>query len=276
MVGPFQVSIVVKDPTPRTRDNEMKAVTFFVVYIRTTVGPMKLPARWVRPLGRVPTRVRIAVVAALVVLGGAAALVVSGSSQPDDDAAAPRASASPASSPVTVILPGRPGESPSAVPVEEVKAPDGSAYNTLDAWFVRMMIPHHTQAVEMAALAPGRARNPQVQALAGRIRAAQVPEIAALRAWLQARGLDEKADGHDHTTMRGMQSPDAMRALAAAQGDAFDRMFVTMMTAHHQGAIDMAGDVLKVGRDAQVEEMANGIAAEQAAEITRMREALAG
>jgi uncharacterized protein (DUF305 family) len=75
--------------------------------------------------------------------------------------------------------------------------------------------------------------------------------------------------------MAGMQSAEKMRALAAASGDAFDRRFVEMMSAHHEGAIKMATDVLAVYRNAQVEELANAIATEQGIEIGRMREALA-
>jgi uncharacterized protein (DUF305 family) len=191
----------------------------------------------------------------------------------------PQARSTPEStrSPVPVIVPGRPGESASVVPSDQIAAPDGSRYNSLDAWFVRMMIGHHQQAVEMAALAPSRARSPQVRAIAERIRVAQGPEIAVLRAWLKARKLGESGDQgakHDHGTMRGMASPQALRALTSATGPAFDRMFVDLMSAHHQGAIDMCGDVLKVGADERIQELATNIAAEQQAEIARMQELL--
>ena len=176
----------------------------------------------------------------------------------------------------TVIVPGRPGEPAKVQPADQVKAPDGNTYSTTDIWFVRMMIPHHTQAIEMASLAAGRAHNPQITAIAERIKAAQGPEIIQLRAWLKKRGLAEKTDdsAHDHSTMPGMQSPEAIRALADAKGDQFDRMFVTMMSAHHQGAIDMAGLRLRSGGDIAVERLANAVGFEQEVEITRMHEIL--
>jgi uncharacterized protein (DUF305 family) len=183
---------------------------------------------------------------------------------------------------VPVIVPGRPGQSASVLPADEIVAPDGSRYAEVDAWFVRMMIPHHTQAVQMATLAPGRARNPWIVAVAERVRAAQLPEIARLKAWLRARGLgEEDPSGHEHgsmqgMSMRGMQSPEALRALAATRDDGFDRMFVAMMCEHHQGAIDMATAVLTVVSNLEVEEMATAIAAEQSSEITRMREVIGG
>jgi uncharacterized protein (DUF305 family) len=181
-------------------------------------------------------------------------------------------------SPVPVIVPGRPGASASVVPSDELVLPDGSRYNTLDVWFVRMMIQHHQQAVEMAALAPSRARNPQVRAVADRIVVAQGPEIALLRSWLKERKLGESDDqgaAHDHGTMRGMASPQAISALTKATGEAFDRKFVDLMSVHHQGAIAMCGDALRVGVDERIQELATNIAAEQQIEIARMQELLA-
>jgi uncharacterized protein (DUF305 family) len=212
-----------------------------------------------------------------VVLIGAVAVTAIASSAAPKRNAPPAAGATARSPQVPVIVPGRPGESSKVLPPDQVTVPDGRDYGPLDVVFVRMMIPHHIQAVEMAALAPARSGNPQILAVAGRIKAAQVPEIAQLRSWLSARGLTEDGPaGHDHGTMRGMQTPDAMRALAAANGDAFDRLFVTMMSEHHRGAIEMATEILRVTTDLSVEEMATAIASEQSIEISRMRELLGG
>ena len=57
-------------------------------------------------------------------------------------------------------------------------------------------------------------------------------------------------------------------------GDA-DVDFMTQMKAHHQGAIEMVGDVVRQGADLQVNELATSIAADQTAEIDRMRQLLA-
>jgi uncharacterized protein (DUF305 family) len=174
-----------------------------------------------------------------------------------------------------VIIPGRPGEPAVVTDAGKVKPPEGDAYTAADVWFVRMMIPHHAQALEMGALAPGRAGNPQIAAIAERMRAAQAPEMLTFRAWLAARRLSEQDGAHDHATMPGMQPPEAVRALAAASGAEFDRMFVAMMSAHHQGAIDMASVRLRSSGDVMVERMAEAVAFEQAVEIGRMRDILA-
>jgi uncharacterized protein (DUF305 family) len=224
-------------------------------------------------LARWGTRRRL-VAGTVALLAVAAAVAVLGSASDQRARTAGGEVGKSTSSPVPVIVPGRPGESASVISSDKLPAGNGAGYNIFDVSFIRMMIPHHAQAVEMAALAPTRARNPQILAIADRIKAAQVPEIARLRGWLKNRDLPDTDDRHPtHGTMRGMQSADAMRGLAAARGDAFDRLFVTMMIDHHQGAIDMATDLLKVGVDVEVGEIATGIAAEQAAEIGRIRDA---
>ncbi|MCW3841597.1 DUF305 domain-containing protein [Micromonospora yasonensis] len=213
------------------------------------------------------TAVALALVALGVALWG----------RPDRPPAVPAAASSPslpADAP-PVIVPGRPGEPAVTRPAQEVRDAAQPRYNSLDVWFVRMMIPHHQQAVEMAALAPDRATDPRIRAIAERVRAAQQPEIGVMRAWLTARGLPAEVPNHDHGTMRGMQSPEAMRQLAATRGAQFDRLFVRMMTEHHEGAVTMATDLLKVGVDQTMHEFANSVATEQEAEIARLRELIA-
>ena len=53
-----------------------------------------------------------------------------------------------------------------------------------DIAFAQLMIPHHTQAIEMADLALKYARTAEVKALATQIKAAQDPEIAQMTQWL--------------------------------------------------------------------------------------------
>ncbi|MEU8315495.1 MULTISPECIES: DUF305 domain-containing protein [unclassified Micromonospora] len=183
--------------------------------------------------------------------------------------AAPSASAAVPAPPV--VVPGRPGEPAATRPAEQVRGATTPRWNSLDVWYVRMMIPHHQQALEMAALAPERAADARIRAVAMRIRAAQGPEVGLLRAWLSERDLPADVPGHDHGSMRGMQSAEAMRRLGDARGAAFDRLFVRMMSDHHRGAIVMSTDLLKVGVDQPMQEFATAVAVEQSAEITRMR-----
>lgn len=199
------------------------------------------------------------------------AATATGCTGDDRSAAAPRPSVS-AAPPERVIIPGRPGESATITDSDNVKAPDGSTYNMIDTAFVQMMIVHHTQAIEMSKLAPERAGDPGLRALAERIGAAQTPEVAFMRSWLQARRLPDSDPAHDHSTMAGMQTPADMAALTGLRGADFDRKFVDMMTDHHRGAIAMAEDVILGGTDEQLREVAGEISIEQGSEIRRMEQ----
>lgn len=153
------------------------------------------------------------------------------------------------------------------------EAPATSA-NMSDLMFVQMMIPHHEQAVEMAELAPGAGASPDVQALAATIAAEQAPEIAQMKAMLDRWNVGQMMDHSGHQ-MAGMVSDEDMDRLRGATGPEFDRLFLELMIAHHEGAIDMAADPLANGQDPQLRTLLESIVATQTAEIQRMQGMLA-
>ncbi|MFF0156776.1 DUF305 domain-containing protein [Streptomyces sp. NPDC005263] len=173
----------------------------------------------------------------------------------------------------SVLVPGKPGEANRTMSAEDAQAQrvDDDTPNTADVGYARMMIEHHTQALEMTELAPKRARSTKVKALAERIAAAQGPEITSMRGWLTEHGEDEKGGGHQHTVMPGMATEAQLKKLRAARGAAFDQLFLTLMITHHEGAITMATDVKARGNNVRIEEMADDVIAQQTSEITRMR-----
>lgn len=147
-------------------------------------------------------------------------------------------------------------------PVASVTAtePVAGDHNQADIRFAEEMIPHHRQAVEMAALVPARSTDPEVIDLAARIQQAQDPEIATMTGWLQAWGVavpeGGEHSGMDHGTMPGMMTSEQMAQLEAARGPEFDRMWLTMMIAHHEGAVRMAGTELAEGANPDAEALA--------------------
>ncbi|MEV7795049.1 DUF305 domain-containing protein [Streptomyces sp. NPDC087512] len=173
----------------------------------------------------------------------------------------------------SVIAPGAPGganRTLSAEDAERQRADDDSP-NSADVAYARMMIQHHAQALEMTALVPGQAESGRLKKLAERIAAAQGPEITAMKGWLTAHGQKETGGGHDHGAMPGMATPEQLAELRAARGEDFDRLFLTLMITHHEGAITMATDVKSQGNNVQIEEMADDVVAQQTSEIVRMR-----
>ncbi len=158
-------------------------------------------------------------------------------------------------------------------------AASGGDHNSADVAFAQGMIPHHEQAIEMAELAGTRAAHPQVKALATQIEAAQDPEIKQMTTWLKSWGEPTAApQGHSTTggghSVAGMMSDADMAKLAGLSGKDFDRMFLTMMTAHHNGAIEMARTEQKDGRYAAGKKLAANIIKGQSAEVALMADLL--
>lgn len=155
------------------------------------------------------------------------------------------------------------------------------AHNAQDVTFAQSMIPHHQQAVEMARLAPEHAASAEVKALAARIEKAQDPEIRTMTGWLKSWGEEPPMAGMDHsrhggmTGMSGMMSADDMAALKQSTGADFDKEFLTLMVAHHQGAVEMAHTEQAKGRDSRAVKMAADVIAAQSAEIKQMMGLLA-
>ncbi|MFF0573775.1 DUF305 domain-containing protein [Streptosporangium saharense] len=204
---------------------------------------------------------RVKLVLATLAVLTATACSVSSASEPS--------AAAPPTAPV--IAPGRPGEVARTLGADEAATavPTPTA-NAADVRYVRDMIVHHRQALEMATLALTHAESPTVRALASRIRDSQGPEVQVMSLWLGQQGLRGPDHHAEHGTMPGMATPEQLRALAAASGPEFDRLFLQLMTAHHRGAITMSEEVLTHGSHLRVEELANEIATTQAGEIRRM------
>ncbi|WP_329388616.1 DUF305 domain-containing protein [Streptomyces sp. NBC_01351] len=174
-----------------------------------------------------------------------------------------------------VIAPGKPGEAARTLTPEQAakEKPDDSP-NAADHAYVQGMVEHHKQALTMSALAPQRASADGVKRLAERIAAAQGPEIGAMEKWLALHPAPAAGTGghaHDHSVMPGMATEQQLKELAEASGVDFDGLFLKLMTAHHEGALKMAGEALAGGNNVAVEEMATEVVATQSAEIHRMR-----
>ncbi len=148
-----------------------------------------------------------------------------------------------------------------------------ATFNEADVRFVQGMIPHHEQAVEMSTIAldPAVGASAVVVDLARRISAAQGPEIEQMRGYLTTWNQSEMGMDHSGHDMKGMISGDEMTGLAQARGSEFDRLFLSAMIAHHEGAVASAEAVQAAGRDPEVKALAGAIIAAQEAEIAEMK-----
>ncbi len=150
--------------------------------------------------------------------------------------------------------------------------------NEADRAFIEMMIPHHQSAIEMAQLADGRAKNPEIQALTVNVIRDQEREIAQMREWYKDWYGKEvpQTDGHGsggHNSMQGMS--DSMMAgdlEKLRNASNFDLEFVQQMIPHHEGAVKMAQNILLKAKHEEIKDLANMIIASQSKEIQEMRE----
>src|SRR5712671_7908756 len=134
-------------------------------------------------------------------------------------------------------------------PAAQARAEGGRPpYTAADVRFMAGMIGHHAQAVLMAGWAPSHGASPSVRILCERIVVAQNDEIAFAQRWLREHGeYVPPADPRGHIMqgmdqpmlMPGMLTPRQMAQLDSARGPEFDRLFLTFMIQHHQGAITM-------------------------------------
>ncbi|MHA7294101.1 DUF305 domain-containing protein [Arthrobacter sp. HLT1-21] len=183
--------------------------------------------------------------------------------------------ASPAAEPTT--------STEQSAPSTESGAEVSAEHNDADAMFAQLMIPHHQQAVEMSDMMLTKDNiSPSVIDLATRIKAAQDPEIETMTSWLEAWDRPSMPEGgmegHDMGStggMDGMMDEDQMADLEAAEGGEAAQMFLESMTAHHNGAVDMAQEEIDNGENPEAIALAEMIVETQQAEIQEMEELLA-
>ena len=198
-----------------------------------------------------------------------------------------------------ILLPGAPGEASKTLSANEASEIAKASYTNADVAFMQGMIVHHQQAVEMSELVASRTNNEDVVTISGRILSSQADEIEFMNEWLSARGektvmvgMDHSAMDHSsmdhsdhmmghsigHSQMAGMASAADMAKLATLQGTEFDRMFLTLMIAHHKGAITMVENLLdKPGSasDQVIFQFVSDIESDQTSEIDQMDTMLA-
>ena len=163
----------------------------------------------------------------------------------------------------------------------------GPAYTSADVQFMQGMIGHHAQAVVMAAMAPTHGASTKVALFCRKVDISQRDEIVLMQTWLRDRGQavpdpltarvhDSMAgmDMGDHAMlMPGMLTPEQLKQLDQARDTTFDRLFLTFMIQHHQGALTMVATLFDspgAGQTPEIFGYATGVDADQRAEIERM------
>lgn len=208
-----------------------------------------------------------------------------------------------------VVQPGAPGEPSRTLPSST--KPALPPLSQADVEFMQGMIMHHAQAVEMTALIASHTKDKDLHLLGARISRSQTDEIKFMKRWLAARGQPlsmpepstvdsqrvsasgaslsgtDSASGApmqsmdmsnmSHGTMHlmpGMLTAEQMEALRRANSAEFERLFLTGMIQHHNGALIMVKqlfDSAGAGQDAELFNFATDVDTGQRAEIRVMQ-----
>jgi len=159
-----------------------------------------------------------------------------------------------------------------------VTLPKGAIFTEADVRFMQGMIAHHAQAIHMSRMAAAHQANPRVIKFAAKIDQSQQAEIRLMQEWLRSnQQFAPDTSSWRHMSMPGMLTTEQLAQLDAAKGTDFDRLFLTLMIQHHEGALAMVKDLFAApgaGQDVDVSVFANDVDVVQTAEIGAMRQML--
>lgn len=178
-----------------------------------------------------------------------------------------------------VVQLGAPGEPNRTLSPEEAAGLGAPGHIEADVTFMRHMIDHHSQALVMTGYVDDRTDDRDIRLLAERMRISQEDEIDQMAQWLQDRAQPLREDGHDghgDGEMPGMLTEEQLAKLEAAEGIAFDRLFLEYMIQHHQGALQMVEELYSAGggQEPAAGAFARHVEGDQGIEIARMQEML--
>ncbi len=156
----------------------------------------------------------------------------------------------------------------------------GPADADFDLRFIDAMTPHHEGAIVMAKEAQQKSQRPEIKKLSNQIIQDQAKEIAEMKAWRKKwyANANETPMAYDAKMGHMMEMSKEQKASMMMQQDLgqananFDQRFITAMTPHHKGAIDMAKEALSKSKRPEVKQLAAAIITSQEAEIKQMQQ----
>lgn len=162
-----------------------------------------------------------------------------------------------------------------AVMFAELRDPDD---DSVEAGFLRDMMTHHGQAVEMALIVRDRTDDEQLRFLATDILLSQQQQLGMMGGWLQVWGLSPNRDGPamawmGHSAdgpMPGMATTDDIDQRRTLPVEEAEILFLRLMIKHHQGGVEMAQAYLDLGDQDEASAFASSIVQIQTVEIDTM------
>jgi uncharacterized protein (DUF305 family) len=144
---------------------------------------------------------------------------------------------------------------------------------SLDVKFLDTMSMHHEHGIKMAELVESRASHDELKAMAKKMIGEQQQEIKQMQAMKQklGAGTGDATNMHMPGMKESMKGMDAkMQKLEASKGAAFERMFLDMMSKHHQDAMKMARGAVSKAQSQEIKDMAKKMSESQREDIAQM------
>ena len=135
--------------------------------------------------------------------------------------------------------------------------------DAFDEKFLSLMAEHHAGAVEMAGYVAFDAKHQELRTLGSAIKIDQQSEIEQMRAWAKQWGYTFTEPSQK--AIAAMSKP-----LQGKTGDDLDKQFITDMSIHHTGAIEMAQLAITNAKQPELKNFANKIITAQTKELSDM------
>jgi len=151
--------------------------------------------------------------------------------------------------------------------------------SAVDVGFMADMSDHHDQAVQMAIMELAHGQDPTVLGFAQDVLLFQRSELGAMAVLLDDHGAARPEYDPERTAMAwmgmstllsempGLATEAEMAELDAARGRASDLLFLSLMSAHHEGGLHMAEFAAANASDPRVRALAERMAKYQAVEV---------
>ena len=149
---------------------------------------------------------------------------------------------------------------------------------SVEAGFLRDMVTHHAQAVEMSMTVYRRTADPEIAVLTYDLATAQQAQIGMMMATLDLWDLSQTGSapamawmGAPTTgLMPGMATPEQVAQLQSLPPEQADVLLLQLMIVHHRAGIDMADAVLDRSDNGEVRRLAETFSRTQGAEVDSM------
>ncbi|MFB7434969.1 DUF305 domain-containing protein [Streptomyces microflavus] len=149
------------------------------------------------------------------------------------------------------------------------KASPSASSTPTDAAWAQLMTPMNEKALALLTLAADRGTEPRLRAFATRLHSGQEAELGRLRPLLARMGLPD-TDVHAGHDMPGMVTEADLEAAGAAEGGAFDRLFLTGIRDHLRHSAQVSRSEITAGARADAKQLAADLVTAREAALTEL------